>query len=537
MFYFEKTIPRYSRVAQKARTLSELSLTEEKPLTSGTPAGEGFLFFSVKVTGGEQSISFCSGLPKKLKGGSDRSSIFRMLRSLAPADLKRLRSALTLALKSGQGEAVYRMSPEGGTRVIKHQITISRESDSLRADHLLMDITADHSRINEVKASEERFRKLFETAEDLIFILDGKGNFILINQNGALALEYIPVEMTGRHFLEFVTDEKKADIARSFSEIVKSGQIVTFESAFLSKYGKTIIFEINARVTTTSSAPEGVLGIGRNITARAKDQDKMRDLNSKLIEANRIISIERDRARQKISVLEELNRLKNDFLSNISHELRTPLASIIGFAETIHSDPAMAPEMRDEFNSIILNEAKRLSRLINNVLDISRIEEGTVTLNKEYFKLDEAIAPLLEAYIKQAEEKGVTFSYEKPEQEVLLYADKENFLRVADNLLSNAIKFTDPGGRITLFIKTFYREIEIIVTDTGVGIPKNDIPFIYQKFYRVSRPGAQIPGTGLGLALTKQIVDLHKGMITVRSEENKGTTFVVKLPIIKQRTE
>ncbi|MCC6549519.1 MAG: PAS domain S-box protein [Ignavibacteriaceae bacterium] len=515
----------------------EVPATGEKGLSAVNSAGEGFLFFSVKVSAGNPVISFCSGLPSRFKTDSDRSSIFRMLHSLAPGDIKRLRTALALAHDSGRGDVVYRIMVPSGIRLVRHQIVMSREGEELRADHLLLDVTTEYARADEVKLSEERFRKLFETAEDLIFILDGKGNFILINQNGALAIEYIPDEMTGRHFLEFVTDTKKADVARSFSEIVKSGQIVTFESAFLSKYGKTIIFEINARVTSSAVVPEGVLGIGRNITARAKDQDKMRDLNSKLIEANRIISIERDRARQKISVLEELNRLKNDFLSNISHELRTPLASIIGFAETIHSDTSMAPEMRDEFNSIILNEAKRLSRLINNVLDISRIEEGTVTLNKEYFKLDEVLEPLLEAYTKQTAEKGVTFSYELPPQEVLLYADKENFLRVTDNLLSNAVKFTDPGGRITLFIKTFYREIEIIVTDTGVGIPKNDIPFIYQKFYRVSRPGAQIPGTGLGLALTKQIIDLHKGMITVRSEENKGTTFVVKLPIIKQRTE
>ncbi|MCK6615380.1 MAG: ATP-binding protein [Ignavibacteriaceae bacterium] len=524
-------------MAKTAIQKSDLLSAEEIGPLAVNPAGEGFLFFSVEVSGGNQRISFCSGLPPRFIGGSDKSSLFRMLRALSPADFKRFRAALNQAQTSGKGEALYRLTREGGSRFIRHQIMMQKEADVLRTHHLLQDITAEHTRSAEIKVSEERFRKLFETAEDLIFILDGKGNFILINQNGALAMEYIPEEMTGRHFLEFVTDDKKADVARSFSEIVKSGQIVTFESSFLSKYGKNIIFEINARVPSTSSVPEGVLGIGRNITARSKDQDKMRDLNSKLIEANRIISIERDRARQKISVLEELNRLKNDFLSNISHELRTPLASIIGFAETIHSDPSMAPEMRDEFNSIILNEAKRLSRLINNVLDISRIEEGTVTLNKEYFKLEEAVAPLLEAYIKQSAEKGVTFKHELPGNEVLLYADKENFLRVADNLLSNALKFTDAGGRMTLFIKTFYREIEIIVTDTGIGIPRNDLPFIFQKFYRVSRPGAQIPGTGLGLALSKQIIDLHKGMITVRSEENKGTTFVVKLPIIKQRTE
>ena len=302
---------------------------------------------------------------------------------------------------------------------------------------------------------------------------------------------------------------------------------------FKSKYNKTIVFEVNARAILENGKVDGLIGIGRNVTAKRFDQEKMKDLNNKLIEANRLISIERDRAKQKISILEELNRLKNEFVSNISHELRTPLASIIGFAETIDSDKNMPQELRNEFNQIILTEAKRLATLINDVLDISKIEEGKIDLVKSEFTFNEIIAPLLEEYKRQAQEKGIIFRAEIPEQKIYLFADKNRIIQVLDNVLSNALKFTTQG-RITLMVQSMYRECEIIITDTGVGIPKKDIPFLFQKFYRVSRAGSEIPGTGLGLAFVKQIIDLHKGYVTIKSEEDKGSTVVIKLPTARQ---
>lgn len=515
-------------------------MTEEMPVAISPEITPGDLdAISIFIQSGKEDsgITFSPSLYLLYPGMPPERILFRLLRQLPLSALGELHRHLKNLIHPGKTDLTYSVNFSGYERTLKHSIHCLEIEGHLRYEHFIIDITLTHQKLKEIKISESRLRKLFETAEDLIFILDAKGNFILINANGALALEYIPEELTGKHFLEFVSEDKKSVVARSFSEIVKSDKIITFESSFISKYGKTIIFEINARVTSSNGTPEGVLGIGRNVTSRSLDQDKMRDLNNKLIEANRIISIERDRARQKISVLEELNRLKNDFVSNISHELRTPLASIIGFSETIESDPSMPVEMRGEFNNIILSEAKRLSKLINNVLDLSQMEEGNITLNKEYFKLDEFLSPILNSYNRQAELKGLHFVHEIPEGEILLYADKSSIARVFDNLLSNAVKFTDKDGRITLFIKSFFKEIEIIVSDTGIGIPKNDIPFIFQKFYRVSRPGSQIPGTGLGLALTKQIVDLHKGLITIHSEENKGSTFVIKLPIIKQRAD
>ncbi|MGE5680539.1 MAG: ATP-binding protein [Bacillota bacterium] len=378
--------------------------------------------------------------------------------------------------------------------------------------------------------SEEKFQLLIETANDLIFNLDYYGYFLTVNNYGALALGYKPGEMTGRHFLEFVDDENKTEIAMAFQQILMSDKVISFEVAFRDKFGKKIVFEIQGRPTKVKDAISGLLGIGRDITQRRIDEEKLRELNSKLIEANRLVSIERDRARQQVSVLEELNRLKNEFISNISHELRTPLASIVGFSETIISDPEMPKEMVLEFSSIIMNEGKRLAKLINDVLDFAKMEAGEVAVFKAEFDVVQLLNEIIQSFGETASEKGITITADIPVVNISLNADRERIGQVYQHLISNAIKFTNPGGRITIIAENFTKEFEVIVSDTGMGIPEKDLPNIFQKFYKASRPGTQIPGIGIGLGLVKQIVDLHKGLITVQSELNKGTTFIVKLP-------
>lgn len=384
-----------------------------------------------------------------------------------------------------------------------------------------------------LEESEKQLKVLFETAEDLIFILDGSGNFVLVNANGALALEYLTDEMKGKHILSFIDESTKSSFIKAFHQLLASSSVQTFETRFLSKYGKSIIFELNARtIFDDYKKLIGVIAIGRNITSRNSLEDKVKDLSHKLVEARRIISVERDRAKQRISVLEELNRLKNEFVSNISHELRTPLASIIGFSETIDSDTSMPEEMRKEFNKIILEEAKRLANLINDVLDISRIEGGKIVLNKTEFDINEILRNCVEKIRPNAKAKRITLSIDIPPEAVLVLADEERITQLFENLLANAVKFNVEEGRMTVLAQNLFKEYEVIISDTGVGIPSQDLPFIFQKFYRVSRPGTEIPGTGLGLALVKQIVDHHKGLITLQSEENKGTTLIIKLPLL-----
>ncbi|MEJ2505254.1 MAG: ATP-binding protein, partial [Ignavibacteriaceae bacterium] len=125
--------------------------------------------------------------------------------------------------------------------------------------------------------------------------------------------------------------------------------------------------------------------------------------------------------------------------------------------------------------------------------------------------------------------KKLTLDFEQPKEEILLYADKEKLEQATDALINNAIKFTNEDGRVKVIVNNLSKEIEIIISDTGIGIPEKDLPYIFQKFYRVSRPGTEIPGTGIGLVFVKQIIDLHKGLISVQSESGNGTTFVVRL--------
>ncbi len=378
--------------------------------------------------------------------------------------------------------------------------------------------------------TEERFRLLIDTADDLIFILNGFGYFSMVNKNGANTLGYMPDEMIGRHFLEFIDKEDETVIAEAFNKILQSDNVTTFETVFLDRFDKGVTFEIHAKPLITDGEVSGMISIGRNISDRKLDEHKIRDLNIKLVEANRIISIERERARHKIGVLEELNKLKGEFISNISHELRTPLASVVGFAETIVSDSDLPKETVKEFSEIILSEGKRLAKLINDVLDFSKLEAGEEEIKLEQLNIIDVINNAADSFVEQLDEKNLILSKEYPADEINLIGDKNRLQQVFINLISNAIKFTNPEGRISLIVNDYKNEIEISVSDTGIGIPEKDLPKLFQKFSKIQQPGAPLTGSGFGLVTVKQIVDLHKGYIRVTSREKNGTSFIIRLP-------
>lgn len=436
-------------------------------------------------------------------------------------------------LRNGEVSSVeYRMKDRfGKDHWVRHSgIPIIKDGKVIRVVGMINEISEEKITQLKLVSSEEKFRMLIDTADDLIFILNGFGYFNLVNKNGASALGYVPEEMIGKHFLEFIDKEDEAKIAEAFSRILSSSEVTTFEAVFLDRFDKGVTFEIHAKPMISEGEVSGMISIGRNITNRKLDEQKIRDLNAKLVEANRIISIERERARHKINVLEELNKLKSEFISNISHELRTPLASIVGFAETIISDPDLPKETAKEFNEIILSEGKRLAKLINDVLDFSKLESGEEELRKESFNVLDVIYEVLDLFSHQINEKELQLSKDFPDKEILIVADRARIVQVFFNLISNSVKFTNKGGRIFLILVDHGKEIEFTIVDTGIGIPAKDIPKLFQKFSKIQRPGAPLTGAGFGLVSVKQIVELHKGVVRVKSEENKGSTFIVRLP-------
>lgn len=436
-------------------------------------------------------------------------------------------------IRSGEEAVVeYRMRDRfGKEHWVRHSgIPIFRNGDIIRVVGVITDITEEKLIQLKLEKSEERFRLLVDTADDLIFILNGFGYFDMVNKNGAKVLGYTPEEMIGRHFLDFIDKQDEPKVAAAFTRILNSTGITVFEATFLDRFDKGVLFEIHSKPLISSGEVSGMFSIGRNITSRKEDEQKIRDLNSKLIEANRIIAIERERAKHKITVLEEINKLKSEFISNVSHELRTPLASIVGFAETIMNDQDLPKELLNEFSGIILAEGKRLAQLINDILDFSKIEAGEEELKKTSFGLIGLLGEVLSAFSKQLESKELALSKEFPEEEIIIKADRDRIAKAVSNLISNSVKFTNPGGRITVIAQDFGKEVEIVISDTGIGIPEKELPKLFQKFSKVQRTGHNISGAGFGLVTVKQIVDLHKGYIKVKSEVNNGTTFIIRLP-------
>ncbi len=405
---------------------------------------------------------------------------------------------------------------------IKARTIHSEKKTTLRGELKLK-----NSLVDEYK---EKLKAIYEADEDFIFELDENGIFISTNEFGPTLLEYVADELIGKHFFDIVSPKSKKTTANAFQKILSSKRLVSFNAIMLSKFGKEIHFEFNCKELFIENKLFGMIAIGKNLNPLKNYEERNSILSAELDETNRLLSIERSRSRQKKALLDELNRLKNEFISNVSHELRTPLASIIGFSETISTDHEMTPEMRDEFNSVILKEGKRLAHLINDVLDITKVEGNLVELYRSEFDILKLLLDVIDSKFETINTSKIVLTTEVPDEPIIVNADAQKIEQVFKELIDNAIKFTKKNGRISIFVQNLYKEVEIIISDTGVGIPEEDVLHIFEKFYRVSRPGAEIAGTGLGLVFVKHILDMHKGFIKIESKLNHGTTCLVKLP-------
>jgi len=226
--------------------------------------------------------------------------------------------------------------------------------------------------------------------------------------------------------------------------------------------------------------------------------------------------------------IRRLEKAKSEYVSMVAHEIRTPLTSIQGFSEMAAS-PDTPPEKRKEYYRIILTESERLSRLVTNLLNLSRIEAG-LELNREPVDVPELVLGEMEFFRSQTDVHRL--EYKGSRDIPTVFADPERLRQVLQNLLSNAIKYSPGGGRVEVETGREGRYVTISVRDEGIGIPAEELPRIFERFSRVERDEATgISGTGLGLAIVKHLVELHGGKITAQSEPGRGSTFTVYLPI------
>ncbi|GJQ25686.1 MAG: hypothetical protein HBSAPP02_07180 [Phycisphaerae bacterium] len=225
-------------------------------------------------------------------------------------------------------------------------------------------------------------------------------------------------------------------------------------------------------------------------------------------------------------------KAKSEFVAHVSHELRTPLSSIRAYTEMLVDGEATDEKTRAEYYGIIQTSADRLGRLIDNMLNISRIEAGTVRINKEPVAVSIIVKEVADSLKPQAEEKNIALLTDLAPVVDRVMADRDLLYQAVLNLASNAIKYTPEGGEVTVRMITLEEQnaLRIEVSDTGVGIPAEDLPHMFEKFYRVEANKHMAKGTGLGLNLVKNIVEVvHEGKVSLRSEVGKGSTFAITL--------
>ncbi len=239
--------------------------------------------------------------------------------------------------------------------------------------------------------------------------------------------------------------------------------------------------------------------------------------------------------KEKNIELQKMDQMKSDFVSNVSHELRTPLTSISGYTKLLNMGKlGELNEQQKNVISIVIKESDRLSKLINEVLDLSKLEAGKIEVKFEKVNVKEVIDETLQSLNAMASDKNISIKI-KLSNKTITDANRDLLKQVMVNLLSNAIKFTPKKGRITIEAKKIDDRIKLHVTDTGKGIKKEYIPKLFDKFYQVdSSMTKEHGGTGLGLVIVKHIVDLHNGSIDVDSKVGKGSTFTVSLPLIQE---
>lgn len=230
-----------------------------------------------------------------------------------------------------------------------------------------------------------------------------------------------------------------------------------------------------------------------------------------------------------------LDKLRKDFIANVSHELRTPISMLQGYSEAIVDDIGSSEEEKKEIAQVIYDESLRMGRLVNDLLDLARMEAGHISLNVEPVELREFFERVFRKFYGVAGDKEITLSHNLDLHEAKFVFDPDKMEQVLTNLIDNAIRHTNAGGTVHVDVQSAQSGLKIAVKDSGSGIPEEDLPFIFERFYKADKARTRGKGgTGLGLAIVKNIVDAHNGSITVHSMLNEGTSFTFYIPRNKQ---
>ena len=360
--------------------------------------------------------------------------------------------------------------------------------------------------------SEIRYHQLIEQVRDIIFTLSLKGLFSSLNREFELKTGWTVKEWIGKPFSDIIHPEEVTLAMERFSGIIQGFTSNAISLRIKTKSGGYIPFEIMGSRQIKNETTIGLLGVGRDITER------------RLAEQELII------AKQKA---EESDRLKSAFLANVSHEIRTPMNGILGFADLL-KEPGVNQNEQEKYIGIIQKSGTRLLGIINDVVDISRIEAGLVTCTISEVNVNEKMEFIYNFFSPQIEHKGIGFSCKNdlPPAEAIIKTDGEKINAILTNLVYNSIKFTRAGS-IEFGYKREDAFLEFYVKDTGIGISEAHKKIIFERFMQGGKLITKnFEGTGLGLSISKAYVEILGGKIRVESEEGEGAAFYFTIPYI-----
>jgi len=372
--------------------------------------------------------------------------------------------------------------------------TWSAESSEMSQLEQSINATAVHlqARLAELSVEKSRLEAILRNMTDGVLLMDARKKIVLVNPAAEAMLGIRGPEAVGRDHLE-VTHHFGLDEA--LDRVLHTGE----QAALEIKRARPEEQILEARLAPSVEGGRelrGVLMVMRDIT----------------------------RARK-------LEQMRTEFVSNVTHELRTPLTAIRGFAETLQEGALDDSDTARHFVGIIQKESEHLGRLIEDLLDLSRIESGKFRMQKEPLQLTVLAADTVGRLAPRAQNQGVALRIEIPDDLPVVNADHARIAQVLLNLVDNALKYTPSGGSVTVSATDAGPNLRISVADTGAGIPKADLPRLFERFYRVDKARSRMTGgTGLGLSIVKHIVEGHGGKITVESDLGRGATFTFTLP-------
>jgi len=407
------------------------------------------------------------------------------------------------------------------------------------------DITERKETENALKTSEEKFKKAFLTSPDSISIsrID-TGEYIAVNKSFTDILGYQEKEVIGKTSLSLNIWKNRATRDKFIKRLVSGGVVKNMAIDFITKSGEIRHTLLSASIINLSEKPH-ILSIARDISDRRKAEEKLKMLNEELKKQNeeyeilnnnlkksmdriRIINRELEDAKHKA---EESDRLKSAFLANMSHEIRTPMNGILGFSNLL-KDTNNTPQERLTYLNVIEQSGNKLLSLINNLIDISRIELGQMGVNKSACNVTKQLKDIHLFFSQEAQQKNIKLDYQEPpdNKQILLQTDCEKFNAIISNLIKNALKYTKEGRILYGFVKEG-KNLKFFVKDTGIGIAKDRQNAIFDRFVQADIEDRNVyEGAGLGLSIAKAYVEMLGGKIWLESEEGKGSAFFFTIP-------